>query len=184
MKVKTKPRRRASSWDGLEPLTDEGLVNVVIETPRQSRNKFKYDEKLGLFRLGSVLPAGAAFPYDFGFVPKTKAEDGDPCDVLLLMDEPAYPGCLVEARLIGAIEAEQTEDGDTTRNDRLIAVANNAHDYANMHTVSDINENLLKELEHFFISYNESRGKKFKLLGVCGPKRALKLLKKSMRGRS
>ncbi len=179
MKLKTRPKHRPSSWDGLKPMTDEGLVNVVIETPRQSRNKFKYDKKFGLFRLGSVLPAGASFPYDFGFVPRTKAEDGDPIDVLLLMDEPAYPGCLVEARLIGAIEAEQTEDGITTRNDRLIAVAANAHDYADMQNVSDINANLLKELEHFFISYNESRGKKFKMLGVCGPKRAAKLLKKS-----
>ena len=86
--------------------------------------------------------------------------------------------------MIGALEAEQTEDGNTTRNDRLIAVAESAHDYADMHNVSDINENLLKELEHFFISYNESRGKKFKMLGVCGPKRAAKLLKKSMARKS
>ena len=71
---------------------DDRLVNVVIETPRGSRNKFAYDEKLGVIRLKKVLPAGMDFPYDFGFVPSTKGDDGDPLDALLLMDEPAHPG--------------------------------------------------------------------------------------------
>lgn len=88
-----------------------GVINVIVETPRGCRNKFKYDQKLGLYRLHSVLPAGAAFPYDFGFVPRTKAADGDPIDVLLLMDQPAFTGCVVAARLIGVIEAEQKEKG-------------------------------------------------------------------------
>jgi len=99
---------------------DTGLVHVIVDTPKGSRNKFKYDEKLGLFRLGKVLPLGSCFPYDFGFIPSTKAEDGDPVDVLVLMDEPAFSGCLVTVRLLGVIEAEQTEEGKTVRNDRLI----------------------------------------------------------------
>jgi inorganic pyrophosphatase len=164
------------------PFADKrGTLNVVVETPRGHRNKFKYDPTQKTFRLGSVLPAGASFPYDFGFVPGTKAQDGDPLDVLLLMDESAFPGCLVTARLAGVMEAEQTEDGKTVRNDRLLAVATEAHDYRNVRTPKDINPNLLKELEHFFISYNECKGKKFKLLGVHGPKRALKLLKQTIR---
>src|SRR5579871_6578732 len=100
-----------------------GLFQVVIETPRGHRNKFKYEEKLGLFTLHKVLPLGASFPFDFGFIPATRGQDGDPLDVLVLMDEPTFPGCVVTSRLIGVLEAEQTEDGETVRNDRLIAMA-------------------------------------------------------------
>src|ERR671932_1198574 len=92
---------------------DSGELQVLIETPKGSRNKFKFDEQLGRFRLSGVLPMGAVFPFDFGFVPATLAEDGDPLDVLVLMDEPAFPGCLIPSRLLGAIEAEQTERDGT-----------------------------------------------------------------------
>ena len=153
-----------------------GDLVVVVETPRGNRNKFKFDKTTGRFQLGSVLPAGLSFPYDFGFVPDTKAEDGDPLDVLLLMDEAAFPGCLVKARIVGVIEAEQKEDGQTIRNDRIVAVAKEAHDYADIQSIDDINQNLLKELEHFFISYNQTRGKSFRLLGTKGEKRARSLL--------
>lgn len=156
-------------------------VNVVIETPRGCRNKFKFDEDTGAFVLGSVLPAGASFPYDFGYIPGTQAEDGDPLDVLVLMDVPAFPGCVVHSRIIGVIEAEQTEDGETVRNDRLVAVAIDAHDYRDLKSLRDMNENLLRELEHFFVSYNEMRGRQYKTLGHRGPKRALKLLKQAQR---
>ncbi len=167
----------------LAPFSDSGckLVNVVVETPRGNRNKFKFDEQLHCFRLGSVLPAGSTFPYDFGFIPGTKADDGDPIDVLLLMDESAFAGCVVCARLIGVLEAEQSEGKETLRNDRLVAVAKDAHDYRDVCSLSDVNSNLLKELEHFFISYNEMRGKTFKLLGARGPKRAHKLLEKAVK---
>jgi len=153
----------------------------VIETPKGCRNKFKFDKNTGAFVLGSVLPAGASFPYDFGYVPGTEAEDGDPLDVLLLMDVPAFPGCVVHSRIIGVIEAEQTEDGETIRNDRLVAVAMDAHDYRDLKSVRTMNQNLLEELDHFFVSYNEMRGRKYKALGHRGPKRAMKLLKQSQR---
>src|SRR5690349_11134874 len=91
-------------------------VNAIIETPKGSRNKFKYDEELRLFKLGAPLPLGQVFPFDFGFIPSTKGEDGDALDILILMDEPAFAGCLVPAKLIGVIEAEQTEDSETVRN--------------------------------------------------------------------
>ncbi len=87
---------------------ESGDLNVIIETPKGSRNKFKFDEKLGIFTLKHVLPLGAVFPFDFGFIPSTRGEDSDPLDVLVLMDEPAFAGCLVPARLLGVIEAEQT----------------------------------------------------------------------------
>lgn len=157
----------------------ETLLTVVVETPRGCRNKFKFEPDEQAFSLSSVLPAGAVFPYDFGFVPDTRAADGDPMDVLLLMDEPAYPGCRVKARPVGVIEAEQTEDGRRVRNDRLLAVATPAHDFQDIHAPGDINQNLLGELEHFFQSYNQMRGRRFKLLGIHGPRRAEKLLEKS-----
>jgi len=93
------PRRHQPNAVTLPPFDDEsGTLNAVVETIAGSRNKFAYDEKLGLFRLKGVLPAGASFPFDFGFVPSTKGEDGDPLDVLVLMDEPAFAGCLVPLR--------------------------------------------------------------------------------------
>jgi inorganic pyrophosphatase len=155
-------------------------VNVVIETPKGSRNKYKRDEELGLFKLSGVLPLGAVFPFDFGYVPGTKGEDGDPLDVLLLMDVPAFPGCLVAARLIGVIEAEQTEEGKTEKNDRLIAVAANSRDHGDLQTLEDVNQNLLKEIEHFFVSYNTVKGKEFRPTGRFGPERALALVKAAL----
>jgi len=156
-------------------------VNVIIETPKGSRNKFKYDQECGVFSLGSVLPAGSAFPYDFGYIPGTRSGDGDPLDVLLLMDVQGFPGCRVESRLIGVIEAQQTDEDQTERNDRLVAVAVEAHDYRNLKSLKDLEPHLLKEIEHFFVSYNELRGKTFKLLDHRGPARALKVLKDAVR---
>jgi inorganic pyrophosphatase len=155
---------------------ESGALNVIIETPKGSRNKFKYDEKLGVFRLSGVLPAGAVFPFDFGYIPATLGQDGDPLDVLLLMDEPAFAGCLVPARLIGVIEAEQTEDGKTERNDRLIAVATDSHDLRHIEALDQINANLVEEIEHFFVSYNTIKGKQFAPKGRFGPERAQKLV--------
>lgn len=158
-----------------ESATDE--LNVIIETPKGSRNKYNYDEEYQLFKLGGVLPAGAVFPFDFGFIPSTIGGDRDPLDVLLLMDEAAFPGCLVRARLIAVIEAEQTErNGETTRNDRLIAVAADSHTHKELRSLADINETLLDEIEHFFVSYNEIKGKNFNPLGRYGHIKAARLV--------
>jgi inorganic pyrophosphatase len=157
-------------------------LRIIIETPRGSRNKFDYDEELDLFKLGGVLPAGAVFPFDFGFVPSTTGGDGDPLDMLVLMEEAAFTGCLVEARLIGVIEAEQTErDGETTRNDRLVAVAAAARNLRDVSSLSQLSENLLDEIEHFFVSYNEMKGKRFEPLARSGPERARELIEEGAR---
>ncbi len=164
---------------------DSGTLNAVIETPKGHRNKYKFDEKRGLFLLDGVLPAGAVFPYDFGFVPSTLGGDGDPLDVLVLMDEPAFAGCLVPSNLIGVIEAEQTEGGATTRNDRLIAVAAKSRNHREIKALDQIAENLVREVEHFFVSYNEVKGKRFQPLGCSGPDRARQLVEQGQarRGR-
>src|SRR5687768_10979350 len=161
---------------------DSGELNVIIETPKGSRNKFDFDEDAGLFKLGGVLPAGAVFPFDFGFVPSTVGGDGDPLDVLVLMDEPAFTGCLVRVRLVGVIEAEQTErDGVTTRNDRLIGVAAESRLLREVKTLESLGEGLLDEIEHFFISYNDIKGKEFKPLGRFGAARALERVEEGRR---
>src|SRR6202046_1569267 len=116
----------------------EGLVQVIIETPSGSRNKFAFDPDQAIFALKNVLPAGMVFPYDFGFLPQTIAPDGDPIDVLLLMDEPAFPGIAVSSRLIGIIEGEQIEGKKRTRNDRLIAIAEANHSYAYLKKIGDL----------------------------------------------
>jgi inorganic pyrophosphatase len=165
----------------LAPFDKEDNLNVVIETPQGSRNKFKYDEKLSIFKLSGVLPMGAVFPFDFGFVPATQGEDGDPLDVLVLMDESAFAGCLVPSRLIGVIEAEQTEKGKTERNDRLIAVAVDSRNHRDITSIHQLSESLLYEIEHFFISYNQAKGKEFKPLGRFAAERAGEVIKEGIR---
>lgn len=167
----------------LSAINEDGQeINVIIDTPKGSRNKFNYDEELGLFKLGGVLPVGASFPFDFGFIPSTLGGDDDPLDVLVLMDEAAFAGCLVVTRLIGVIEAEQTErDGETMRNDRLVGVAVKARTHSDVLNLSELNRNLLDEIEHFFVSYNVIKGKEFKPLGRYGPERALKLVQEGMK---
>ena len=165
----------------LKPLDEDGQVQVVIETPKGSRNKYAFDPEQRSFKLKKVLPEGMVFPHDFGFIPSTKAEDGDPLDVLILMDEPAFPGCIVEARLVGIIEGEQSEDGNKERNDRLIAVANTSHTHSDIKSVDDLNRSLLREVEKFFVNYHENDGKKFKVLASKGPDAAAKRLKRTQR---
>src|SRR5262245_22831573 len=161
---------------------DSGCLNVVVDTPKGSRNKYKYDEQHGQWRLSKVLPQGLFFPYDFGFLPSTHGEDGDPVDVLLLMDEPAFPGCVVPARLVGVLEAEQTEDGKTIRNDRLVAVVETPYNPAEYRSLDEVSRQRLTEIEHFFIAYNEVEGRRFKPLARRGAERARELLDKATRG--
>jgi inorganic pyrophosphatase len=159
--------------------TDEpNILNAVIETPKNSRNKYKYEPTQGLFFLHKVLPAGAVFPFDFGYIPNTRGQDGDPLDVLILMDEPAFTGCLARVRLLGVIEAEQTDPGGKPeRNDRLIAVAETSQDHANLQSLKGVSQELLDEIKHFFTSYDVMEGKQFRPLAQRGPKRALRLVK-------
>lgn len=154
---------------------EKDSVDVVIETPKGCRNKYNWDEEAKVFRLKKILPAGSVFPFDFGFIPGTKGGDGDPVDVLVIMDEPAFPGCSLECRIIGALKAQQTErDGSVEQNDRLIGVSVLSEMYKDLKNVSDLNENLLRAIESFFISYNALAGKKFEPQGWAGAGEARK----------
>ena len=148
---------------------DHAIIQVIIETPKGSRNKYAFDQDERIFELKKVLPAGMAFPYDFGFVPSTKAEDGDPIDVLVLMDEPAFPGCLLKCRPVGVIEGEQGKKGEKERNDRIVAVEQDNHRWAHVKHIDDLGKQFVRELKEFFVNYHELSEKKYKIIDVRGP---------------
>jgi len=150
---------------------------AIIETPKDCRNKFDYDPDSNLFMLGGLLPEGMMFPFDFGFIPSTLGADGDPLDIMVLMDAPAHVGCLMEVRIIGVIIAKQTQGGKTESNDRLVGVAVHSYQHEDLESIEDVSKTLLDQVEEFFVSYNKQRGKKFKITGLGGPKRAIKFLK-------
>jgi inorganic pyrophosphatase len=147
---------------GLGPRASEpGLVHVVVETPAGSRNKFKFDEKRGIFALHKMLPLGAAFPFDFGFIPGTRADDGDPLDVMVIGEEPTFTGCLLTVRLLGTIEATQKERGEVIRNDRLIGAVETAKIRPTARSIDDLPAKVLDQIEHFFVAYNRFEGREF-----------------------
>jgi inorganic pyrophosphatase len=152
---------------------------AIIETPKGRRNKFKYEQNSGLFSLSNLLPEGFSFPFDFGFIPSTVAEDGDPLDVIVLMDEPAHVGCLVKVRLIGVVKVVQTENGKKTQNDRLIAVSTRSFEFEGIKSVDDLRPNLLEQITEFIGLYNKNSGKNDEVTGTAGPDKALELLERA-----
>jgi inorganic pyrophosphatase len=174
-------RRGLADPVSLNPINpkDERILRVVIETPKGSRNKFAFNPDERIFELKKVLPAGMTFPYDFGFVPSTRADDGDPVDVLVLMDEPAFPGCALSCRPIGVIEGEQGDKKKKKRNDRIVAVQEDAHSWADIKTMDDLGKEFCSELEEFFVNYHRLSGKQYRVLDVKGPGTARKLVKSS-----
>src|SRR5438105_13206672 len=160
---------------------DKQMLRVVIETPKGSRNKFAFDPDEHIFELKKVLPAGMSFPYDFGFVPSTEAEDGDPVDVLILMDEPAFPGCVLKCRPIGVIEGEQGDKERKQRNDCIVAIQKDAHSWSDIRTINDLGKQFCRELEEFFVNYHKLIGKQYRVLGVKGPETVRKMVKSAMR---
>jgi inorganic pyrophosphatase len=163
--------------DKLHPVDDKGRLRAVLETPQGSRHKLKFEPELKGFKVSSTLPAGMSMPFDFGFFPGTRAEDGDPLDVLVLMDAPAYPGVVVGVRLLGVIEAEQSDDGGKPyRNDRLIAVAEGSTERGDLRRLSDLDDSLIAQIETFFETYARLSGKEFRPIGRRGERVARRLL--------
>jgi inorganic pyrophosphatase len=180
MSKKNGSRNGLSNPSLLAPIDtdDKKMLRVVIETPRGSRNKFAFDSKERIFELKKVLPSGMMFPYRFGFIPSTEGDDGDPLDVLVLMDEPVFPGCILSCRPIGVIEGEQDDGKKTERNDRILAVEQQSHEWADIKTVKDLGNKFRKELEQFFEDYHKLDKERFRVLDVKGPGTAWKLVKK------
>jgi inorganic pyrophosphatase len=157
-----------------------GELLVVVDTPRGSAVKFKYDEELRVFTIARFLPSGLVFPFDFGFVPGTRAEDGDALDVVLLMEGLSFPGCVVRARLLGVLEAKQKKRGRMVRDDRLIAVASKSLAYRRVRRLHDLERETLDGIERFFAASNQVEGRRFEARGRFGLARARATLERSL----
>jgi len=155
---------------------------AIIETPKGGRAKFTYDPKAEAFELKRLLPDGMSFPLDFGFVPSTRVEDGDPIDILVLNDEPTPTGTLVAVRLIGVIEAEQSEQGRNFRNDRLLAVAKVSRMFERVRAIGDLGEAFVKNLTQFWVNYNALRGADFRVIALKGAEEAARLVGRASLG--
>lgn len=156
-----------------------GNVDVVIETPKGSAQKYDYDADSHLFRLKKILPSGMVFPYDFGFVPHTKGEDGDPLDVIVISEFNSFPGCVIKCRIIGGIKAEQSEKKGKSRmirNDRFIAIPKCSSIFEKVRSIEDLPEDIMHQLEQFFADYNRLEGKEFKPLKKLDAREAKKMV--------
>ncbi len=153
---------------------------AIVETPHGSRAKFIYDDATGLFALGKLLPAGLAFPVDFGFVPSTLGGDGDPVDLMILAEARLPVGCLVTVRLLGSMEVEQWRgDEPRVRNDRLIARLAESRTFAGIERIEQLGSAFTDELSTFFRTYKESRGQHFEVLALGPPERAVELIEQA-----
>ncbi len=156
---------------------DDDHILAVVETPRGSTCKLDFDPDLGAFTLAKPLMAGLSYPYDWGFIPSTEAEDGDPLDVLIIHDAQTYPGVVLRCRPIGILEVEQKSKGKTVRNDRVFAVPDRSPLETDLEDVRDLPSRACDELEKFFVATDALENKELNFLGWRGPKHAAKAIK-------
>ena len=154
------------------------LVHVVVETPRGARAKLTFDPELKTFVLSKALMLGLSYPYDWGFIPSTRAEDGDPLDAMVIHDAATTPGLVLRCKLIGVLQTMQKTKHDRIRNDRVIAVPENSHRERELHGIQELPPALKQELEKFFVATDELEAKTLKFLGWQGPAQAKKLVRR------
>lgn len=138
-----------------------GLINVLIEIPAGSKNKYEFDKDMNAFALDRVLYSSVAYPYDYGFVPNTLADDGDPLDGMVIMDQPTFPGCVIAARPIGMLE--MVDGGD--RDEKILCVPDKDPRYAHVKSIKDIPQHRLDEIAEFFQTYKNLEKKSVEILG-------------------
>ncbi|CAN1212787.1 inorganic diphosphatase [Tumidithrix helvetica PCC 7403] len=141
-----------------------GILNVLIEIPAGSKNKYEFDKDLNAFALDRVLYSSVQYPYDYGFVPNTLGDDGDPLDGMVIMDQPTFPGCVIPARPIGMLI--MIDGGD--RDEKILCVPDKDPRYANVKTLSDISQHRLDEIAEFFRSYKNLEKKVTEIKGWEG----------------
>jgi inorganic pyrophosphatase len=151
-------------------------VYAVIEIPRGSRNKYEYDKEKEAFILDRVLYSPVHYPAEYGIIPKTLWDDGDPMDILVLMDQPTFPGCIIETRPIGVMNMIDTGDKD----DKILGVPVDDPRFKDVNDIEDLPEHLLDEIQHFFAEYKKLQGKKTEVLGWKGKEEALKAIERSI----
>jgi inorganic pyrophosphatase len=150
----------------LDPGADSPeVVRMIVEIPKNSANKYEYDKKLGIFRLDRALYSPVHYPGDYGFIPGTLADDGDPLDVLVLVEAPSFPGCLIEVRPVGLLHLIDQSEEDL----KVLAVPNGNPRYDQIHTIDQIFPHVRREIEHFFAIYKELQGAVMKSQGWRGP---------------
>ncbi len=158
------------------PIGDQApkVVNVVVEIPTGSSNKYEFDPDLNVFRLDRVLYSPVHYPADYGFIPNTLAQDGDPLDVLVLISRHTFPGCLLEARPLGVLEMRDNKGID----EKVLAVANSDPRYQNFRKLENVEPHVLKEIEHFFTVYKSLEGLESTTFGWSDQKTAYEKIKK------
>ena len=159
------------------PLGDKApeVINVVVEIPRGSHHKYEYDEKLDEIRLDRVLHSPVFYPADYGFVPHTRSEDGDHLDVLVIITEPLFPGCVLSVRPVGVLDMEDNAGQDW----KIVAVAEKDPKQRNINDITDIDEHYKKEIVHFFEVYKHLEDKWVKVAGWLGKDEACRILKEA-----
>jgi inorganic pyrophosphatase len=168
-----------SNLNKLPTWADKSHIHTVVETPRGSHCKLEYDTKLRTFTLAKPLLAGLTYPYDWGFIPSTLAEDGDPLDVLMIHDAATYPGLVLRCKPIGVLEVLQTRKSKKERNDRIFAVPDRSPFEGDLQDVRRLPKRAVEELEKFFEATDALENKKLEFLGWRGPAHAIKLIKRA-----
>jgi inorganic pyrophosphatase len=138
-----------------------GLLNVLIEIPAGSKNKYEFDKDLNAMALDRVLYASVMYPYDYGFIPNTLGDDGDPLDGMVMMDQPTFPGCVIAARPIGMLK--MIDGGD--RDEKILCVPDKDPRYVNVKSIKDVPQHRLDEIAEFFLTYKNLEKKKVEILG-------------------
>jgi len=144
------------------------IVRMIVEIPQHSANKYEYDGNLGVFRLDRALYSPLHYPGDYGFIPGTLADDNDPLDVLVLVQQPSYPGVMIEVRPVGVLNMVDSDEKDQ----KILAVPNRNPRYDQIHTMDQIFAHVKREIEHFFSIYKELEGKVTTMDGWGGPREA------------
>ncbi|MDO8565890.1 MAG: inorganic diphosphatase [Candidatus Moranbacteria bacterium] len=152
------------------------IINVIIEIPKGSHNKYEIDKETGLIKLDRAMKSSQDYPFDYGFVPQSLWEDGDALDVILLATYPLYPGILVEARPVAVMRMIDGGEGD----DKIIAVPKSDSRWEDVQDLADINKHTIKEIQHFLETYKSIEGKSVVISGVEGREQALEAVKKGL----
>ncbi len=151
------------------------VVRAIIEIPKNSVNKYEYDGELEMFRLDRALYSPMHYPGDYGFIPGTLADDGDPLDILVLVDEPSFTGCLMAARPVGVLRMRDGNEND----EKILAIPTRNPRFENIHTIDQVIPHVRREIEHFFSIYKELQGAQMKMEGWGGPPDARKVINDS-----
>jgi inorganic pyrophosphatase len=153
------------------------LMDIIIETPKGSRQKYTYDKDLKLFRLKKVLAPGLVFPFDFGFIPGTKGEDGDPFDILVLSEYQGFPGCVMDVRIAGCLQATQKTSKKPYRNDRFIGILEQSAQYDRIMSLEELPTTLIDNIKLFFATYLQAEGKTVQWGADLNALQAIELIK-------